>query len=192
MSLRERNRHNTLVATQRAAVELFVKHGFDQVKVVDIASTAGMAPSTLYRYFPTKEAIVLWDEYADEYGAAMEEALTRLPPFAALREAFVSNLAGRYESDAEFQLQRVTLLYETPAIHAAATEAHFEDLEDLTTLLEPHLSKKHRAAASLLASAALLAAEWAFDRWQATAAATPLGDLVAEAFDHLSHLDELA
>ena len=192
MSLRERNRRNTLVVTQRTAVELFVARGFDQVKVVEIAAAVGMAPSTLYRYFPTKEAIVLWDEYADEYSAAMEEALTRLPPFAALREAFASGLAGRYESDAEFQLQRMTLIYQTPALHPAATEAYFADHEELTTLLEPHLSAKHRAAASLLASAALLAAEWAVDQWQATAAARPLGELVAEAFDHLSQLDELA
>ncbi|MEO1060512.1 MAG: helix-turn-helix domain-containing protein [Actinomycetota bacterium] len=191
MSLRERHRRNTLSITQRTAVELFVAHGFEAVKVVDIADAVGMAPSTLYRHFPSKEAIVVWDEHAEDDGAAIERALEQLPPFAALRHAFVTTLADRYEADADFQLQRITLLYRTPAIHAAAIEADAADRAYLTALLERHLGDDHRPAAELVAGAALLAADWAFDRWQATRAARPLADLVGEAFDRLAHLDDL-
>ena len=45
---------------------MFTAHGFDAVKVADIAAEVGMAPSTLYRHFPTKESIVLWDEHDDD------------------------------------------------------------------------------------------------------------------------------
>lgn len=191
MSLRERNRRNTLAVTQRTAVEMFVADGFDAVKVVDIAAEVGLAPSTLYRYFPTKEAIVLWDEHGDAYADALTSALADHAPFAALRESFVASFAGLYDSDREFQLTRVALIYRTPAIHAAAVEADMADRHYLTELLAPHLARSDPASAELLAGAALLAADWAFDRWQESGGAERLADLVATAFDRLGHLDAL-
>ena len=191
MSLRERNRRNTLAVTQRTAVSMFIDEGFDEVRVARIADEVGMAPSTLYRHFPTKESIVLWDEHADDYSQAVETALEHQPPFAALRHGFVSSLAGRYESDGEFQLQRVTLIYRTPAVHAAAAQADMRDRDHLTQLLVTHLMPENRDTAGLLAGAALLAADWAFDRWQSSSARSPLADLVDEAFDRLSHLEDL-
>lgn len=191
MSLRDRNRRNTLAVTQRTAVEMFVADGFDDVKVVDIAAAVGMAPSTLYRHFPTKEAILLWDEHADTYDDALTEALSRLEPFAALREAFVSGMAGRYEADSSFQLQRIVLVYTTPSVYAAAVEADRDDREYLSEVLAPHLSPENRPAASLLARSALMAADWAFDEWQAGGAATPLVELLETAFDRLGHLAAL-
>ena len=188
MSLRERNRHNTLALTQRTAVEMFLHTGFDEVKVRDIADAVGMAPSTLYRYFPTKEAILLWDEHGDSYEEALAEALSQLEPFAALREVFTSAMVGRYEADAEFQLRRVTLIYETPSVYAAAAQADRSDREYLTAVLASHLSAEQRSAASLLARAALTAVDWAFDEWQASGGASQLADLVETAFDRLGNL----
>lgn len=171
---------------------MFVSEGFEDVKVIDIAAAVGMAPSTLYRYFPTKEAIVVWDEHAEGDGRAIEQALRTLPPFAALREAFVTNLAGRFDADTQFQLSRVRLIYQTPAIHAAAVEADMADRQYLTEVLEDHLRPESQPAAPLLAGAALLAADWAFDGWQASEAATPLAELVAHAFDQLGHLHDIS
>lgn len=42
-----------------AAQECFVDHGFDAASMADIARTAGMSPGLMYRYFPSKHAIVL-------------------------------------------------------------------------------------------------------------------------------------
>ncbi|MEM7273747.1 MAG: TetR family transcriptional regulator [Actinomycetota bacterium] len=191
MSLRERNRRNTLAVTQRTAVEMFVAEGFDEVKVIDIAAAVGMAPSTLYRYFPTKEAIVLWDEHTDAYATALEDALNRHEPFAALREAFTTGLAGIYDADTDFQLQRVALMYRVPAIHAAGFAASIADRNYLTDLLEDHLTPANQPMAELLAGVALLATDWAFDQWQRSEAATPLAELVGSAFDRLGHLEAI-
>ena len=59
--------------TQRKAMELFQARGFDDVTVGEIAAEVGMAASTLYRHFATKESIVLWDEHE----SAIEDALER-------------------------------------------------------------------------------------------------------------------
>jgi len=167
---------------------MFAEHGFDSVKVTDIAAEVEMSPSTLYRHFPTKESIVLWDEHDHAYESALAREIGRRPPFQALREACTAGVADRYDADAEFQLRRVGLIYATPSVYAAAVELERRDRDELAAYLAPHLAKKNRSAAPLLAAAALLAVDRAFEQWHADGAKTPLAVLVGRAFDALDHL----
>lgn len=57
--LRERNRLAAIAHARRTAFELMAERGFDSVTVEEIASATNVSPSTLYRYFGTKEALVL-------------------------------------------------------------------------------------------------------------------------------------
>lgn len=41
------------------AVELFIAQGYDQTTMEQIAATAEVAPATLYRYFPSKDLLIL-------------------------------------------------------------------------------------------------------------------------------------
>lgn len=59
LGLRERNRVAAKDSARRAAFDLMTQRGFDAVTVEEIAATTGVSPSTLYRYFGTKEALVL-------------------------------------------------------------------------------------------------------------------------------------
>ncbi|MEM9203938.1 MAG: helix-turn-helix domain-containing protein [Actinomycetota bacterium] len=190
-SLRERNRLNAMRTTQRAALDLFEADGFDAVTVAAIADAVGMAASTIYRHFDTKEAIILWDEHDEDLDHAFLAAFSNHPPLQALRWVFVDELGPRYDDDLEFQLRRVTYIYATEAVHLAAGEATYRDTADLAEALEQVLSKKNRSAAPILAGAAMAALDAAFDRWQHTGGATSLGVLIGEAFDVLVGLDEL-
>jgi AcrR family transcriptional regulator len=40
-----------------AAFKLFIKHGYKDTKVIDIADTAGVGKGTVYEYFPSKELL---------------------------------------------------------------------------------------------------------------------------------------
>ena len=148
-SLRERNRHNAMRTTQRAALDLFEAQGFEQVTVAEIAEAVGMAASTIYRHFETKEAIVLWDEHDASLDAAFVGAFTRHPPLKAIRTVFVDELGPRYEDDLEFQLRRVQYIYATEAVHLAAGEA-----EGLAPDLAMTLAKATVAGAGALAETA--------------------------------------
>ncbi len=177
--------------TQRTALDLFIEHGFDEVTVGQIADEVGMAASTLYRHFDTKEAIILWDEHDREIDAALERELKVRPPWEAMCVAFVEGLGSKYDADLDFQLKRISYIYETTQLHAAAVEADFNDRADLTAGLSHFLSKKQRRTAPLLAGAAMLALDTALDNWQQQEAKRSLGTLIVEAFEALSHLGDI-
>lgn len=47
---------------QGVALDLFEDRGYRSVSVENVASAAGVSPSTVYRYFGTKEMLVVWDD----------------------------------------------------------------------------------------------------------------------------------
>ncbi len=190
-SLRERNRRNAMRESQRHALKLFQKHGFDAVTVDQIAGDLDMAASTLYRHFGTKENLVLWDEHDPAIDAAFERQLGSQPPLAAMRDALIESLAELYTADLEFQLERVGYIYSTTQLHAAAVEADFQDREDLTVAMRSILPRKKRSAAPILAGAALLALDVALERWQSGSGRPSLAKCIADAFDTVSHLGDI-
>ena len=61
--LRERKKQKTRWSIQEHALRLFEKQGYEQTTVDQIAAAAEISPSTFFRYFKTKEDVVLEDEY---------------------------------------------------------------------------------------------------------------------------------
>jgi AcrR family transcriptional regulator len=72
MGLRERKRLNAMRAIQEHALDLFDERGFAAVTIEEIAAAAEVSPSSVYRYFGTKEGVLV----ADEFDSMSEEALT--------------------------------------------------------------------------------------------------------------------
>jgi AcrR family transcriptional regulator len=69
-----------------AACRCFVRSGFHQASMHDICGEAGMSPGNLYRYFPSKEAIIAGISERDRSEVAESFAEVRDAPdfFAAL------------------------------------------------------------------------------------------------------------
>lgn len=59
MGLREINASRTKEMIVSAALDLIFERGYDGTTMEDIAQHAGIGSSTLYRYFPTKESVVI-------------------------------------------------------------------------------------------------------------------------------------
>ena len=85
--LRERKKARTRAAIRREAMRLFREHGYEETTVEQIAEAAEVSPSTFFRYFPTKEDVVLLDEYDDLIVEAFRAQPPELTPLQAIRKA---------------------------------------------------------------------------------------------------------
>jgi AcrR family transcriptional regulator len=72
--LRERWRVKARRTIQERALDLFDERGFDAVTIEEIAAAAEVSPSSVYRYFGTKEGLVV----ADEFDIMSQEALNQI------------------------------------------------------------------------------------------------------------------
>jgi AcrR family transcriptional regulator len=59
MGLRERHAAHTREAITQAALSLFGRQGYDRTTMEEIAEAADVGTSTLYRYFPSKDLLVV-------------------------------------------------------------------------------------------------------------------------------------
>lgn len=117
--LRERHRKRTAADLEEAALTLFCERGFDAVTIDDIAAAADVSRRTFFRYFASKEDVILSDhpKRLDELQAALDRRPTEEPALTALRNAIMS-MAGTYEEDREHMLRRFRLMTTTPALEA--------------------------------------------------------------------------
>ena len=81
----------TRVHIFRTALALFDAHGYDAVSVARIAEAAGVSEMTVYRHFPTKDAILLDDPYDPVIVAASAAPPVGMPP---LRRAVADRAAA--------------------------------------------------------------------------------------------------
>lgn len=86
-------------AVLTAAVEVFTERGVD-IALDEVARRAGVGIATLYRHFPTREALIT-GAYVQQIGVlcdGVDKLLTDLPPDEALiawMENFVGQVAGQ-------------------------------------------------------------------------------------------------
>ncbi|MER5640494.1 helix-turn-helix domain-containing protein [Kitasatospora sp. NPDC002227] len=149
--LRTLKKERTRRAIADAAVSLFLAKGFDQVSVAEIAARAEVSKPTLFRYFASKEELLL-HRFADHQGEAGRVVLARpegVTPLAALRAHHLERLAAHDPvsglSDAPEVLAFHRLVFETPSLaaHLAAYQA-----ADATALAEA-FATRHGGAAGL-------------------------------------------
>jgi AcrR family transcriptional regulator len=84
-SLRERKKARTRAALREHALRLFREQGYYATTVEQIAAAAEVSPSTFFRYFPTKEDVILQDDMDTRMIDAFSRQPPELSPIAAIR-----------------------------------------------------------------------------------------------------------
>lgn len=191
--LRARKKERTRDAIGDAAVSLFLERGFDSVSVNDIAAAAEISKPTLFRYFPTKEDLVL-HRFADHQGEAARVVRDRSPdvePVKALHRHFRSGL-DRYDpvtglNDHPEVVAFHRLVFTTPSLAGRLTQYQVEDEEALADALGQGIQARLRAAQTLAVQRVLARANWqkiADGRTARAVRPEAIAD-ADEAFDHL-------
>ncbi|RAO24972.1 hypothetical protein MED15_00730 [Micromonospora noduli] len=140
--LRERKKAETRAALGWAAIHLTAEHGYDNVRVEDIAEAAGVSPRTFNNYFSSKaEAIA--SRHLDRSlrtAAALRERPADEPLWVALTQA---------------SLEQFT---RGPEVEAMPSPSHAQWVAGVRTMLAEPALQGERLRATALAEAELAAA----------------------------------
>jgi AcrR family transcriptional regulator len=120
--LRERKKARTRASIREHALRLFREQGYDATTVDQIAEAADVSPSTFFRYFPTKEDVVLQDDLDVLAISAFEAQPAELSPIAAFRAAAKDAFAALGEEELARLRETTELSLTIPAVRAAAMD----------------------------------------------------------------------
>ena len=166
VGLRERKKERTREAIQRAALSLITTLGYDSMTCEQIAAAAEVSSATLFRYFATKEDIVLQDGYDPLIAEAVRARPAREDPLTAVRRGFADTFADVYQGDLEVIRQRTALILSVPALRARSREQQ----ESLASHLSEALAERAGGRGSSLdievaAAVCAAAVSTAVERW---------------------------
>jgi AcrR family transcriptional regulator len=88
--IRERTRRLAQTELTAVAQDLFAAQGYDNTTVDQIAAAAGMSKRTFFRYFPSKDDLVIgkYDLFADRMAEALDARPKNEPVWESLRRMF--------------------------------------------------------------------------------------------------------
>ncbi len=114
--LRERKKARTRAAIRSQALRLFREQGYHQTTIEQIAAAAQISPATFFRYFATKERVVLSDDLDTTMLAALAVQPADLGVPTMLDRAIRDGLAHMNRQDEQ---ERRDLIAAVPELHAA-------------------------------------------------------------------------
>ncbi|MFG2354058.1 TetR/AcrR family transcriptional regulator [Streptomyces sp. NPDC048521] len=137
LGLRERKKIKTREAIRTATYALIKEQGYDATTIEQIADRAEVSPSTVFRYFPTKEDIVLTDEYDPLILGELRARPEGEPWMDSLRYVMGKALE-RSEEEPEVTRLRAHLGFQVPAVRSRM----FETMSETGRLLRGALAER--------------------------------------------------
>jgi AcrR family transcriptional regulator len=141
LGLRERKKAKTRAAIQSHALRLFAAQGYDATTVDEIVEAAEVSQSTFFRYFPTKEDVVLHDRYDPLMLDAFAAQPAELSPIEALRGAMRSVLGSLPADEREQERHRGALVFSVPELRARALDQIAGTMQMLNDALAKRLGR---------------------------------------------------
>ncbi|WP_054812803.1 TetR/AcrR family transcriptional regulator [Nocardia arizonensis] len=184
----ERRKLEAMSRIQRVALDLFEENGYRGVTVERIAAEAGVSASSVYRYFGTKEMLVLYDEYdlrlLEEIRRAGGGAVVSPGDLIAAARALAPLLVeALLTPESELRLRRRMRYVTTITEIADAQSRQMRDTADQVLALFAERTGIDRNDLRLRIAAAI--GVWgtvaALDHWAAGDFERPLGEVYTEA-----------
>ncbi|MBC2587169.1 MULTISPECIES: TetR family transcriptional regulator [Rhodococcus] len=179
MSKSERTRQRI----QATAVQLFTEDGYDAVTVDRIASAAGVSHMTFFRYFPSKDAVLLDDPYDPVIADAVAAQPADRSPLERACRGILDAWALIPETDLGDVRTRLRIVAAHPRLRARMWENTLRTQEAVAAALaEPGTRRLEAAVAAGACMGALMAAltDWAETGDEA------LGNRIASALHQLA------
>src|SRR3954471_9238047 len=124
LGLRERKKIQTIETIKREAYRLFEENGYANTTVEQITEAAEISPSTFFRYFPSKELVLMADDLDRVTIEALAQQPADLSPLQAFRSAFDITLKIVSNDGWELERTRQRLVFSIPELKAAQFDAY--------------------------------------------------------------------
>ncbi|MES3007427.1 MAG: TetR family transcriptional regulator [Pseudomonadota bacterium] len=188
-NLREQFKTTTRQELTRVGLELFLQQGFATTTIDQIVEPLGISKRTFFRYFATKEDLVV--EWQTEMTPAFVDELNSRPseeaPFKAVSETLLS-LASRINTNPELAFALMRLLKETPSLAGRDMERRMVWEQALTAaLIEREGPVMPRLKARIIVGMAMTAWTAALDEWYADGGKVELRPLMEQAFSLVTY-----
>jgi TetR/AcrR family transcriptional regulator, regulator of mycofactocin system len=187
--LREQKKAEARVAIVAAALRLFQKRGFADVTIDEIAELAHVSRRTFFRYFPTKEDVVL--ERRRQQLATFREALTTLEGSASevVLEAF-ARVAADYQKNETRILSERALLASARDLRVRDLEIDREFEREIVEAVVARTSRRanDQRAARFFAAAAMGVVRVVIDEWAEAGGRADIAALGRDALDAIVEL----
>ncbi|ODT77388.1 MAG: TetR family transcriptional regulator [Pelagibacterium sp. SCN 64-44] len=183
--LRESWRFAAMQTIQECALDLFDEQGFAAVKIEDVAAAAKVSPSSIYRYFGTKEGLIVADEFDNWGSETIKTVLDPSDPVGSLIEAVLAyeaprTTAGRDVSpSADLPWRRVRYFFTEPSVRLAVLAS----LDRASQLIAPMLASSgvlSQAQARVAANALTFGYFACLEQWYLEDRTRPIALYVAE------------
>ncbi|MCL2514415.1 MAG: TetR/AcrR family transcriptional regulator [Microbacteriaceae bacterium] len=198
--LRERKRVATRHAIERAAIELSLEKGYENVTVDEIAEQADVSPRTFFNYFSSKEAAVVGHHPEGPDAEKVEAFLAApvdQPVLAGIHQMLSSFIEAKSDEDTravhELQERRMQLMLRHPTLFRQRMEGMDEMTNKMTEIvarrlrvLDPALDEapaRDRARLVVFVSFAGMRHAWA--NWADHGGEGRLAECVKSSFDQL-------
>lgn len=187
MGLRERKKRLAQATIEEAALRLFQERGYEQTSIQDIADAVMMSPRTFFRYFASKEEVVIGPLRAvlNDGIRFLQSRPSTESPHAALRATFV-HMIGLYQEQRTSFLFRYQVAMQTPSIVSVYLYALIEAELAIGDVLCAHLeTATNRDEIRFLIAIYMTALRVALMTWLERGAS---GNVVSLFREHLGYL----
>jgi AcrR family transcriptional regulator len=142
VGLRERKKAKTKAAIQQHAMRLFGERGYQATTVEQIAAAAEVSPSTFFRYFPTKEDVVLYDALDPVLLEAFRAQPAELSPIQALRGAMRAVFGELPAGEVAVQQERDALIRSVPELRARMLDEFAKSLDLFAEIVADRVGRR--------------------------------------------------
>jgi AcrR family transcriptional regulator len=142
VGLRERKKAKTKTAIQQHAMRLFGERGYQATTVEQIAAAAEVSPSTFFRYFPTKEDVVLYDALDPVLLEAWRAQPAQLSAIQALRGAMRQVFADLPVGELALQQDRDRLIRSVPELRARMLDEFAKNLSLFAEIVAERVGRR--------------------------------------------------
>jgi AcrR family transcriptional regulator len=119
LGLRDRKKIKTRETIRREAMRLIEANGYANTTIEQIAAAAEIAPSTFFRYFPTKESALMANDLDQVTVEALAQQPADVPSLQAFRRAIEITFDTVSTGDWQFERDRLLMVLSVPELKAA-------------------------------------------------------------------------